>query len=104
MADEDREMGVELGELGDKLDNHDYPASTDELVEEYGDYEIEYENGSETLEEVLGPLNDTFEGPDGARQAILNMVDSGAVGRQRYSDRGAGAEQSEGQDPDQESF
>ncbi|WP_458190383.1 DUF5789 family protein [Haladaptatus sp. NG-WS-4] len=104
MADEDREMGVELGELSDELDSHDYPASADELVEEYGDYEIEYENGSETLEEVLGPMNDTFEDADGVRQSIMTMVDSGAVGRQRYSDRGAGSKQTEGEDPDQESF
>ncbi|WP_049971690.1 DUF5789 family protein [Haladaptatus cibarius] len=104
MADEDREMGVELGELADKLDEHDYPASSDDLVEEYGDYEIEYSNGSERFEEVIGPLNETYESADGVRQSILNMADSEAVGRQRYSDRGGTEQSSPEDDPDQQSF
>ncbi|GAA0247886.1 hypothetical protein ACFFQF_06515 [Haladaptatus pallidirubidus] len=104
MADRDREMGVELGELSDELDEHDYPASSDDLVEEYGDYEIEYPNGSERFEEVIGPLNETYESADDVRQSIFNMVDSEAVGRQRYTDRGAGAAENPEEDPDQESF
>ncbi|WP_435159634.1 DUF5789 family protein [Haladaptatus sp. DFWS20] len=104
MANRDREMGVELGELSDELDNHDYPASVDDLVAEYGDYEIEYPNGSERFEEVIGPLDETYESADDVRQSILNMVDSDAVGRQRYSDRGGTEQSSPEDDPDQESF
>ncbi len=104
MVDKDREMGVELGELGDELDNHDYPASVDDLVEEYGDYEIEYPNGSERFESVIGPLNETYQSADDVRQSILNMADSDAVGRQRYSDRGGTEQSSPGEDEDQESF
>ncbi|WP_266074992.1 DUF5789 family protein [Haladaptatus caseinilyticus] len=104
MADRDREMGVELGELSDKLDGYDYPASSDELVEEYGDYEIEYPNGSERFEEVIGPLSETYESADDVRQSILNMADSDAVGRQRYSDRGGTEQSSPDDDPDQASF
>ncbi|MFH5797489.1 hypothetical protein [Haladaptatus sp. CMAA 1911] len=104
MSDREREQGVELGELSEKLDDHDYPADVDELVSEYGEYEIGYPNGSETFEEVIGPLNETYESPDDVRQSILNMADSDAVGRQRYTDRGAGGVETSEEDPDQESF
>ncbi len=97
-------MGVEFGELSEKLDEHDYPADVDELVSEYGEYEIGYPNGSETFEEVIGPLNETYESPDDVRQSILNMADSEAVGRQRYSDLGRDRTAAAEEDPDQESF
>ncbi|MCO8246786.1 MULTISPECIES: hypothetical protein [unclassified Haladaptatus] len=104
MSDREREQGIELGELSEKLDDHDYPADVDELVSEYGEYEIEYPRGSETFEEVIAPLDETYESADDVRQSILNMADSDAVGRQRYSDRGAGGAETTEQDPDQESF
>ncbi len=104
MSDREREQGVELGELSEKLDNHDYPADVDELVSEYGDYEIEYPKGSETFEEVISPLDETYESADEVRQSILNMADSDAVGRQRYSDRGGSEQSAADEDPDQESF
>lgn len=86
---EQREMGVDFGPLADELDEHDYPVTSEELVEEYGDHELEYPGGSERLEEVLGPLGEeTFEDAEEARQAIFNMVGTEAVGRARYSDRG----------------
>ena len=37
MTDDDREMGVDFGDLEEKLGNHDYPADTEELLDEYGD-------------------------------------------------------------------
>lgn len=104
MSDREREQGVELGELSEKLNEHDYPADVDELVEEYGDYEIGYPKGSETFEQVLGPMNDTFDSADEVRQSIMTMVDSDAVGRQRYSDRGGTEQSAPEDDPDQESF
>jgi len=101
----ERTLGVDLGELSEELDDHEYPVSADDLVEEYGDHEIELENGSETVRSVLGPLNEDYESADDVRQSIVGMVDSEAVGRQRYSDRG-GFEQSapDDDDPDVESF
>jgi hypothetical protein len=104
MSDREREQGVELGELSEKLDEHDYPADVDELVAEYGEYDIGYPKGSETFEEVLGPMNDTFDSAEEVRQSIMTMVDSDAVGRQRYSDRGGAEQSAADQDPDTESF
>ena len=100
----EREMGVELGDLSDELASVDYPVSADELVDEYGDHEIEYEGGSETLESALGPLNENYEDADEVEQSILNMVGGEAVGRQQYSDRGAGHHNEGEEDPDVESF
>lgn len=84
-----REMGVDFGPLSDELDAHDYPVTSDELVEEYGDYELDYPGGSERFRDVLGPQGDqTFEDAEEVRQAVYNMVGTEAVGRPRYSDRG----------------
>lgn len=93
---DEREMGVDFGELADELDEHDYPVTSEELVEEYGDYELEYEGGSETFRDVLGPMGEqTFEDAEGVHQAVYNMVGVEAVGRARYSDRGDDSSESE---------
>lgn len=86
--DRSRESGVELGELSEELDEHSYPTSNEELVEEYGDHEIELPGGSERLEQVLGPMaEESYDSADSVRQAIFNMVGSEAVGRKGYTDR-----------------
>lgn len=87
-SDRSRESGVELGALSEDLDEHEYPTSTDELIDEYGDREIDLPDGSETFKQVLEPMADeTFDSADSVRQAIFNMVGSEAVGRKGYTDR-----------------
>lgn len=104
-GDRSRESGVELGDLSEELDGHSYPASTDELVDEYGDYEIELPNGSETFEQVLGPMADeSFDSADSVRQAIFNMVGAEAVGRKGYTDREPTHEEQDEADRATESF
>jgi len=91
-----REFGIEFGDLKEKLATHDYPATGDELVEAYGDFELDLPGGSETFGEILGKRRSAsggdddirYESPDEVHQSILNMVDSDAVGRENYSDRG----------------
>ncbi|WP_158059530.1 DUF5789 family protein [Halorussus halophilus] len=78
-AREDRAMsgdlGGRLGDLDDVLDAHSYPTSTNELVEAYGDYEIETQGGTESLEEVLAPTNDqTYDSADDVRSRILGLI------------------------------
>ncbi|WP_276299957.1 DUF5789 family protein [Halorussus lipolyticus] len=89
MTDTHREQGVEFGELAARLDGHEYPATIDELTDEYGEYKIEFADGSETLSAVLAPLTDTCASAAEARQAVLNSVSGSAVGRKGYTDRGA---------------
>lgn len=86
---DNRDMGIEFGDLNDDLSQEDYPLSKDELLEKYGDRELEHASGTTTVEEVIGEMGrDEFDGEDEIHQAILNMVGKGAEGRPQYSDRG----------------
>jgi hypothetical protein len=91
-SDIDREQGVEFGALADELASHDYPATTDELLDAYGDHELDLPGGSETFAAVLGTqtTEQRFESSEAVRQTVFNMVSADAVGRRGYSDR-AGA-------------
>lgn len=110
MADNDtgntQEMGVDFGELYHELENHDYPADSEEIIGEYGDAELVFSNGSTTLSELLEPLGtQTFESAESVRQAVLNMVGDEAIGRKNYSDRtppDVGEERQDEGAPDQE--
>lgn len=106
---DNRDMGIAFGDLEDDLENEEYPITKDELVEKYGDRELEHAGGTTTVEEVVGPLGrEEFDGQDDVHQTILNMVGDDAEGRQNYSDRGGaipgenrdtedGADEGEGQ-------
>lgn len=103
-SDDNRELGVEFGELDDELESHDYPATKEELIEEHGDRELDFSKDSMTFEEALEgyePMNGEFQDADDVRSAVLNMVDTGAVGREGYSDRGVEGEGTEETDPDE---
>ncbi|WP_115863122.1 DUF5789 family protein [Halorussus litoreus] len=101
-GDDDREMGLELGDITDEIENEEYPISAEELMDKYGDHEIGLPDGEERLDEVLATGGDEqFESADEVEQAILNRVGGEAVGRQGYTDRGAGAVEGE---EDAESF
>ena len=64
-----------LGELDTALEAEEFPTTTNELVEDYGDYDIETQQGSETLEEVLASTDDqTFDSPDDVRSRILGLI------------------------------
>ncbi|WP_449289602.1 DUF5789 family protein [Natronorubrum daqingense] len=106
MTDDNRQLGVELGELGDELESADYPLSEDELLEEYGDEEIDMEGETATLEELIGPLNeDEYRDYGEVEQAIMNMVGDEAIGRKNYSDRtppAAGEQRQDEGAPDQD--
>lgn len=78
-ADEDEPMrgdsGERLGDLDDALETHDYPTTTDELIEAYGDYEIETQDGEQSLEEVLAATeNQTYDSADDAQRRILGLI------------------------------
>ena len=89
---DDRTLGVEFGDLADDLEAHEYPTTVEELVDEYGDRELELPGGEERFDQVLEPYSQEpdqqFNDVGEVRQAVLNMVGSDAVGQPRYSDRG----------------
>ena len=88
MSDQNRELGVELGEVAEDLRDHEYPAESEELLEAYGEERIEFGEGSATLAELLEPLNQTeYDSYSEVEGAIMNMVGDEAIGRKNYSDR-----------------
>jgi len=65
----------QLGDLDDALETQDYPTTTDELVEAYGDYEIQTQSGEKSLEEVLAVTkNQTYDSADDVRSRILGLI------------------------------
>jgi len=83
-----REQGIEFGDLAEKIDTHTYPVASTDLIEAYGDYELELLDGTRTLRDLFEPLQgEQFQSPADARQAVFNVVDEGAIGRKGYSDR-----------------
>lgn len=79
---------MQLNGAGDLIDAHDYPATTNELIEAYGERDLELPNGSETMGDALDRLeNETFESPEEARFAVYSAMSQKAVGRVGYSDR-----------------
>jgi len=68
--------------------DHSYPATTTELIADYGDNEISLPNGTETVGEILGRMgDDTYENSEAVSQALLTGVSHKAIGRRFYSDR-----------------
>ena len=64
----------------------EFPMTSDELIERYGDEEIDLSN--ETLREVLGRTGaETYENREDAEFAIYSGVSEQAIGRKGYSDR-----------------
>ncbi|MDS0295426.1 DUF5789 family protein [Halogeometricum luteum] len=95
--DESREQGVEFGSLDDDLADEEYPMSKADVLERYGDRELELEDGTQTLREVLEPLGETtFDSADDVRQSVVGMVSDEAIGRKKYSDRGGQGDEDDG--------
>ena len=64
-----------LGDLDEALGTHEYPTTTNELVDTYGDYDVETRNGVRSLGDVLASTDDqTFVSPDDVRRRILGLV------------------------------
>lgn len=65
-----------------------FPATSDQLIAECGNVELELADGSETVGEVLSRLpNQEFDSIEEARAAVYGTVGAGAIGRRGYSDR-----------------
>ncbi|MFC6716161.1 DUF2795 domain-containing protein [Natrialbaceae archaeon GCM10025810] len=79
---------MQLNGTGEFIDDHEYPATTEELIDAYGDRTIDLPNGTETVGDVLARLeSETFENPEDAHFAVYSAVSNKAIGRVGYSDR-----------------
>lgn len=69
------EPGEELGDLDEALEAHDYPTTTEDLIEAHGDREVETQGGWKSVDEVLGPIdNETFDSADDVRSRIQGLI------------------------------
>ena len=92
-----REQGIEFGELDGALATQEYPTTTAEVLDDHGECELTLPNGTRTLREVVGPLDDgkhdadttetSYESAEKVRGMVLNAVDDDAIGRKEYTDR-----------------
>jgi hypothetical protein len=83
-----------------QFETHSYPATTEELIEAFGETEITLANGTETLGEVLSRLPaETFDSADDANMAAYSAVSSKGIGRKHYSDRDPALPGEDGPEP-----
>ncbi|WP_129114191.1 DUF5789 family protein [Halegenticoccus tardaugens] len=79
---------MRLNRTADAFDGHEYPMTSEELIEAYGDRVIELQNGEERFGAVLERLgSQTYENPEDVRDALFTCVSHRAIGRRFYSDR-----------------
>jgi len=84
----------------EQFEAHSYPATTEELIEAFGETELTLANGTETLGEVLSRLpGETFDSAEDANMAAYSVVSSKGIGRKHYSDRDPIAPGEDGPDP-----
>jgi hypothetical protein len=70
--------GEQLGDLDAALDTHEYPTTTHEVIEAYGDHAVESQGGWRSIGEVLAPLDDeTYDSADDVRHRIQQLLNPG---------------------------
>ncbi|MFB6268193.1 MAG: hypothetical protein ABEI31_11080 [Halodesulfurarchaeum sp.] len=79
---------MRLRETLARFEDLTYPITTDELVERIGDEEVELQNGTETVADVMARLSvDRFTDPNDAHAAFMSGLTERAIGRKAYADR-----------------
>jgi len=64
-----------LGDLTDALDTHDYPTTSDDLIEAYGNHEIEMQSGTKSLGVVFTTTEDrSYSSADDVRKQIMRLI------------------------------
>lgn len=87
--DTDEIRSLRMRNVSELFERSTFPLTTETVLEEFGDIEIEYPRGSEPLRAILERSgHETYESRNILELAILNGVRRDAVGRPRYSDRG----------------
>jgi hypothetical protein len=63
------------GELEDALEDYDYPTTADELIDEYGEYEVETNEGWKTVNELLSSVGDSeYESAEEVQLKLRKLV------------------------------
>lgn len=81
---------MELNRIEEAVRAHEYPATSAEIIDAFGEERIELANGSETVGDVLGRMGaEVYDDPRDVHDAVLCGLGHEAVGRRYYSDRDA---------------
>lgn len=72
------DAGERLGELDDELESQEYPTTAGELTDRYGDREVETQEGSVAIEDLLESVEDeTYQSADDVRSRIQGLIHRG---------------------------
>jgi len=78
---------IKLNELTELLASATYPLSVEQARAKFDDVRLQYADGSEPLDEVLGRLeDDQFTSPEEAQSSIFNTVPVEGVGEPGQSE------------------
>lgn len=91
MAEEtDRMEGVKVSDMDSINEELSFPVTADEIVEEYGDHELDRTNADPiSLRELFEPMGNTeFHSADDLETMIVGQMPQNSEGRTNYSDRG----------------
>jgi hypothetical protein len=70
--------GETLGDLDAALESYEYPTTTHELIEAYGDQAVESREGWKSIGDVLAPLDDEpYDSADDVRHRIQQLLNHG---------------------------
>ncbi|RCU47070.1 DUF2795 domain-containing protein [Haloplanus salinus] len=73
---------------GEMIDALEFPITTDEIIADHGDHELELQRGTEQVGEILERLGtEEFDSPEDVRLSVRSAVGHKAIGRRFYSDR-----------------
>ena len=65
----------ELGDLDEALETHEFPTTADELIEDFGEWEVQSRRGWTSIEDVFGTRErETYDSPDEVRSRIQHLV------------------------------
>lgn len=72
----------------DGIADEQYPLSAADLLERYGDVELDVPEGSESIGDAVDRLEETeYPTPESVHSAVYAGVGAEAIGRRHYSDR-----------------
>ena len=73
---------------GEMIDALEFPITTDEIIADHGEHELELQRGTEQVGEILERLGtEVFDSPEDVRLSVRSAVGHKAIGRRFYSDR-----------------
>ncbi|MES3159941.1 MAG: DUF2795 domain-containing protein [Halorubrum sp.] len=91
---------MQLDGVDDRIEGHQFPTTSEELIAAHGNVTVELADGSERIGDVLGRFGDqTFDAPEDVFDTLRAGVCHRGVGRRFYSDRDPTATGEDGPQP-----